>query len=52
MAKPIRATPTLSGNEANIFLEKMIKIEDSRITFKQKRVAKEIKENMELLLVC
>lgn len=32
MAKPIRATPQLSGKEAEIFVKKMIAKENERIT--------------------
>jgi len=52
MAKPIRATPELKGEEANKFLEKMLKVEESRITTRQKEFSREIEENMRLLLVC
>lgn len=52
MAKPIRSTPELRGEEANEFLKKMLIVEESRITSKQKEFAKKIKHNMEALLVC
>ena len=52
MAKPIKSTPELSHEEANKFLEKMIKVEKSRITEKQKNLAKQIEKNMAQLLVC
>lgn len=52
MAKPIKSTPELTGEEANKFLEKMIKIERSKITIKQKSLAKEIERNMSQLLIC
>lgn len=52
MAKPIRSTPELTGEEADKFLEKMIKVEESRITENQKIFAKEIEKNMSALLVC
>jgi len=52
MAKPIKSTPELVGKEADIFLEKMIKVDNSRITSKQKSFAKEIDKNMKLLIVC
>ena len=52
MAKPIRATPELVGEEADKFLEKMLNVEESKITVKQKSLAKEIEKNMELLVVC
>jgi hypothetical protein len=52
MAKPIRATPELKGEEANRFLEKMLRVEASRITIRQKEFSKAIEENMKSLLVC
>jgi len=52
MAKPIKSTPELTGEEANKFLEKMMRIENSRITDKQRLRAKEIEKNMSLLVVC
>lgn len=52
MAKPIKSTPELNGEEANKFLRKMLNVEKSRITLKQKEFAKQIKANMESLLVC
>jgi hypothetical protein len=52
MAKPIRATPELTGEEANEFLRKMIKVERAKMTQEQKRLAKEIEKNMSSLLVC
>jgi len=52
MAKPIKSTPELVGEEADNFLRKMIQVEESRITEKQKLLAKEIKRNMTNLLIC
>lgn len=52
MAKPIKSTPELTGEEANEFLKKMMRIEQSKITTKQKTFAKEIEKNMNQLLVC
>lgn len=52
MAKPIKSTPELTGEEANKFLEKMIKMEQSKITTKQRSLAKEVERNMSQLLVC
>jgi len=52
MAKPIRAVRTLSGEDANIFVERMVAVENSKITKEQKKFAKEIEENMKSLLVC
>lgn len=52
MAKPIRSTPELEGHKADEFLKKMLKVEESRVTYQQKEFAKEIKKNMNLLQVC
>ncbi len=52
MAKPIKSTPQLTGQEADNFLRKMIIVEESRITPKQKAFAEEIERNMKVLLVC
>lgn len=52
MAKPIKATPELTGEEANEFLRKMIHVERSKVTQEQKRFAKEVEKNMSALLVC
>jgi hypothetical protein len=52
MAKPIKSTPELTGEEADKFLKKMIKVEESRITQSQKDFAQEIERNMSALLIC
>jgi len=52
MAKPIKSTPELSGEEANKFLERMLKVEESKITKKQIQFSKEIEQNMKLLTIC
>lgn len=52
MAKPIKSTPELSGEEANKFLERMIKVENSKITLKQRELSREIERNMKLLTIC
>ncbi len=52
MAKPIKSTPELTGEEADKFLEQMIIIEKSKVNSQQKKFAKEIKQNMKLLSVC
>lgn len=52
MAKPIKSTPELTGEEADNFLKKMLAVERSRVTVKQKQFAKEMQENMNSLLVC
>ena len=52
MAKPIKATPELTGEEANRFLRKMIDIEGSKITYEQRNFAKEIEKNMSVLTIC
>lgn len=52
MAKPIKSTPELSGKEADEFLRKMIKVEQSRVTLRQKKLLEEIEKNMSQLVVC
>ncbi len=52
MAKPIKSTPELSGEEANEFLKKMLKMEESKITREQIQFSKEIEQNMKLLTIC
>ncbi len=52
MAKPIRSTPTLVGEEANKFVERMLKAEKSRVTSGERKFSKEMEENMKLLVVC
>ena len=52
MAKPIKATPTLVGKEADRFIERMIRVENSKITQEQKRETKEIIQNIKALIVC
>ena len=52
MAKPIKATPILVGKDADVFVEKMMKVENSRITIRQRRIARQIKKNMCVLTVC
>lgn len=45
MAKPIQATPNLSGKEADDFLKKMIETENKEPTEFEKKMIKEIKKN-------
>jgi hypothetical protein len=52
MAKPIRATPTLEGKEADEFIRKMLIVEKSKITAQQKKIIQRIKQNMEELVIC
>ena len=52
MAKPIKSTPELAGEEADKFLEKMLEVERAKIKSKQKLFAKEIEKNMAQLVVC
>jgi len=52
MAKPIRSTPTLMGAEADKFVERMLKVEKSRVTSEEKKFSKEMEKNMKLLVVC
>lgn len=42
MAKPIRATPELRGEEAKNFVRKMIRAEKTKITKKEIELAKSI----------
>jgi Fe2+ or Zn2+ uptake regulation protein len=46
MAKPIKSTPTLEGEEADKFIEKMLTVEESKITAQQKKIIERIKQNM------
>jgi len=52
MAKPIRATPELKGEEANEFLRKMINLERNRITDVDKQLLKDIEMNSQFFQVC
>ena len=52
MAKPIKSIHELKGEEANNFLEKMLRIENAKITDKQENFAREIEKNMNQLLIC
>jgi hypothetical protein len=52
MAKPIKATPDLVGEEANRFIIKMLKIEKSKITKKEIKLAEEIQKNFQNLAIC
>ena len=45
MAKPIQATPELRGKEANLFIEKMHKRENSPISKIDKQIVKRILKN-------
>jgi len=45
MAKPIKSIHELTGEEADRFLEKMLEVEKSKITNKQKMFAKEIENS-------
>lgn len=45
MAKPIRATPELRGDEANKFLDRMISVERAGMSRVDRKFAKEIAEN-------
>ncbi len=48
MAKPIRATPHLHGNAANKFLKKMEDVENSKISFVDKKISKSVKKFINL----
>lgn len=52
MAKPIKSTPELTGEEADKFLRRMITVERTKVTPEQKRFAREMERNMSNLLVC
>lgn len=45
MAKPIRSTPELKGEEADKFLKKMLQLENTRISIIDKEFAQEIELN-------
>lgn len=51
MAKPILATPGLSGKQANEFIERMIVVEKSELTAYQKKMLAEIKANKEKFII-
>ena len=51
MAKPIRATPELKGQEANNFIEKMIYIENTPISKKDKSLVDDLKANVKFFKV-
>lgn len=48
MAKPIRATPTLKGDEAIKFVEDMVKRERSAPTKFDRMIVKNLKKNWEI----
>ena len=52
MAKQIKQIPTLSGEDADKFLERMIKVENSKRTSKQIEISKKIDEVMSKLTIC
>jgi len=45
MAKPIRSTPKLSGNDALKFIKKMISLERTPIDIKDKELVKQVEKN-------
>jgi len=45
MAKPIRSTPKLSGNDASDFIRKMICLERTKISNKDKELVEQVKKN-------
>lgn len=51
MAKPIRATPELKGVLADRFLQRMIRTESSKMTRKDRLLAKEIQKNSDFFIV-
>ncbi len=52
MAKPIKATPDLVGKEANKFIKKMLEVEKSKITKKDRILALQIRNTHKKLLIC
>ncbi len=52
MAKPIKSVQILKGREADVFVERMLAKERARVTTQERRLARQIDENMKLLLVC
>jgi hypothetical protein len=48
MAKPIRATPKLNSSETNDFLEKIMKVNSSRIKIADRKLAREIIKDFSL----
>ncbi|MEE9525918.1 MAG: hypothetical protein V3V78_04920 [Candidatus Woesearchaeota archaeon] len=52
MAKPIRSTPTLRGDEAVNFVKAMIKREKSGPTRVDKQIAKSLKKNWKVWTTC
>ena len=51
MAKPIRATPELKGEDADKFLRKMILVEKSPITNQDKELVRQIESNSQFFKV-
>ena len=51
MAKPILATPELTGKQANNFIEKMIEVEKAGLTSYQKKMLNEIKSNRKSFVI-
>jgi len=51
MAKPIKATPDLVGEEANRFLRRMLEVERSKITVKDKELAAKVMEVSRKLVI-
>ena len=52
MAKPIRATPELKGQDAENFVKKMILIEKRKISKIDENFAKQIEMNSKLFQMC
>ena len=52
MAKPIRATPELKGEDAKKFIKKMILLEKAKINKVDKELAKQIEVNSRLFMIC
>ena len=52
MAKPIKATPDLVGKEADKFIKKMLAIEKSRMTYRDKQIVQNVVNVSNRLLKC
>jgi len=52
MAKPIRATPSISGEDAEKFIRKMILVDRSQINRQDKEIAEDIEKNSKFFVTC
>lgn len=51
MAKPIRATPQLRGEEVEKFIRQMIAVDRSKITKVDETLAREVQQNSPFFIV-